>query len=247
MKRCTLFRKNRIICRLFVAVLLILALSAALSLSVYADSGDSAIKFEGGAEAYIFLEDSDWTDSDLFGNFKNLMPGDHVVQEISVGNISAEFDYANIYMKVLPHDETENPLSPLPGQMETLVTMTDFLDQLSMKIYNAGELIYDASPNEAADLQDYILLGSFKPGESTTVTVELTVPAELGNEYAYRVGEVDWTFYAEGIVNGQPVPVRPSDPVVLGVETSTGIYLAGLIAAAVLLLYLLCRMKRTEP
>ena len=33
--------------------------------------------------------------------------------------------------------------------------------------------------------------------KSTTLTVKLQVPAELGNEYANRVGEVDWVFTAE--------------------------------------------------
>ena len=33
----------------------------------------------------------------------------------------------------------------------------------------------------------------------------LTVPAGLGNEYAYRVGEVDWVFTVEGFNNEKPL------------------------------------------
>ena len=44
-----------------------------------------------------------------------------------------------------------------------------------------------------------MLLGTF-PGRSKTIlTVELSVPFELGNEYANRVGEVDWIFTAEEV------------------------------------------------
>ena len=44
-----------------------------------------------------------------------------------------------------------------------------------------------------------MLLGTF-PGKSyTKLVVELTVPIELGNEYANRVGEVDWVFTAEEV------------------------------------------------
>lgn len=37
--------------------------------------------------------------------------------------------------------------------------------------------------------------------------VQLTVPIEMGNEYADRIGEVDWVFVVEGFDD----PVDPPD------------------------------------
>lgn len=45
----------------------------------------------------------------------------------------------------------------------------------------------------------------FAKGKSAKLEAVLTVPAELGNEYAYRVGEVDWVFTVEGFNNEKPL------------------------------------------
>ena len=42
-------------------------------------------------------------------------------------------------------------------------------------------------------------------GKSAKLEAVLTVPAGLGNEYAYRVGEVDWVFTVEGFNNEKPL------------------------------------------
>lgn len=75
--------------------------------------------------------------------------------------------------------------------------MTEFLSQLSMKVWNGTELIYEASPDELDVLASNVFLGTFRTGESTTLKVELTVPAELDNRFANRVGEVDWVFHVD--------------------------------------------------
>ena len=81
--------------------------------------------------------------------------------------------------------------------------MEDFLSQLTMRIYNGEELIYESSPDEAGALADNVFIGALNPGETSQLRVELDVPAELDNRYANRVGEVDWVFLAEGIEYGK--------------------------------------------
>ena len=158
---------------------------------------DASVTYEGGAESFVFLPGSKYSPTSLFPNFENAMPGDVLTQEITVKNNKAGVDYVKIYLKAVPHDDTENPLSEKVAATETVASMTEFLSQLSMTVKNGSEVIFDASPAETAGLTDYVLLGSFAQGESTTLTVELSVPIELGNEYANRVGEVDWVFLAE--------------------------------------------------
>lgn len=52
-------------------------------------------------------------------------------------------------------------------------------------------------------LQENRLLGTFRSGETAKLRVELTVPAELDNTYANRIGEVDWVFHLEAFQESQ--------------------------------------------
>ena len=79
----------------------------------------------------------------------------------------------------------------------------DFLSQLSMKVYNGAELIYEAYPDELDGLENNVLLGKFNRGETAELRVVLTVPKDLGNDYAYAIGEVDWVFYLEAYKDGK--------------------------------------------
>lgn len=81
--------------------------------------------------------------------------------------------------------------------------MNDFLSQLSMKIWNGDQLIYESSPDKSANLTENTLLGTFKKGDKATLRVELTVPKTMGNDYANRVGEVDWVFHADQYKDGK--------------------------------------------
>ena len=53
-------------------------------------SSASNVLFVGGAENFVFLPGSVFTDSDLFANFKNVMPGDVITQRIIVKNNSGK-------------------------------------------------------------------------------------------------------------------------------------------------------------
>ena len=106
-------------------------------------------------------------------------------------------------MRAETHDETGNPLSGKVAERETVATMTEFLSKLSMKVWNGTELIYDASPDQLDGLQNNTLLGTFRTGDTTTLKVELTVPAALDNRFANRVGEVDWIFHVEAYNESQ--------------------------------------------
>ena len=105
-----------------------------------------------------------------------------------------------LYIQALAHDEEKNP--PVAETTETVATMTEFLSRLSMKVWNGTELIYDASPDELDGLAEPKLLGTFRKGDTATLTVELTVPLKLDNDFANCLGEVDWKFIAEEYTSG---------------------------------------------
>ena len=182
---------------------LVLMLLVVMSMSVTAFAASPSITFEGFSKGFDFQPGSEYTQTDLFGSFKNVMPGDTVTETITFTNSATDCDFVNLYMRAEAHDETDNPLSPKVAEKETVATMTEFLSKLSMKVWNGTELIYDASPDQLDGLKSNKLLGTFRTGETATLKVELSVPIELGNEYANRVGEVDWIFHVEAYNESQ--------------------------------------------
>ena len=182
---------------------LVLMLLAVLSMSVTAFATSPSITFKGHSEGFDFQPGSDYTETDLFGNFKNVMPGDTVEETITFTNSATDCDFVNLYMRAEAHDETENPISSKFAEKETVATMTDFLSKLSMKVWNGTELIYEASPDKPDDLQSNTLLGTFRKGETGKLKVQLSVPIDLDNKYANRVGEVDWIFHVEAYNESQ--------------------------------------------
>ena len=88
--------------------------------------------------------------------------------------------------------------------------MDDFLAQLSMRVLNGGEVIYNASPDKLDGLKNNVLLGTFNNGDNTTLTIELNIPKTLSNKYMHRSGEVDWVFTAEGYKDGEIAPIDPT-------------------------------------
>lgn len=182
---------------------LVLMLLVVMSMSVTAFAASPSIMFEGFSKGFDFQPGSEYTETDLFGSFKNVMPGDTVTETITFTNSATDCDFVNLYMRAEAHDETDNPLSPKVAEKESVATMTEFLSKLSMKVWNGTELIYDASPDQLDGLKSNKFLGTFHTGETATLKVELSVPIELDNKYANRVGEVDWIFHVEAYNESQ--------------------------------------------
>ncbi len=184
------------------SVLLAVLMIAASSSAVYAAA--PSITFNGETEGFDFKPGSEYSTTDLFEGFKGVMPGDELFELITFTNNDSKNDYVKLYMRAELHDEEKNPLSEnVAAAGATVESSNDFLSQLSMKVYNGAELIYEASPDELDGLENNVLLGKFNRGETANLRVVLTVPKDLGNDYAYAIGEVDWVFYLEAYKDGK--------------------------------------------
>ena len=182
---------------------LVLMLLIVMSLSSTAYAAAPSITFKGFTSGFDFQPGSEYTETDLFNSFKNVMPGDTVTETITFTNSASDCDFVNLYMRAEAHDETANPLSPKVAEKETVAAMTEFLSKLSMKVWNGTELICDAAPNELGGLGSNKFLGTFRSGETATLKVELSVPIDLDNKFADRIGEVDWIFHVEAYNESQ--------------------------------------------
>ena len=199
--------------KLFKTVILtVLSVLMLLSSVITGYAADSTITYKGREQGFEFKPGSDYTSTDLFDEFKDMIPGMSLEDEITIINESKNSDYIKVYMRAEVHDVDGNPLTyseafeSLDGKDqsnvaderdETIVTMQEFLSKLTMRIYNGDKLIYEASPDQAGALIDNVLLGRLDRGKSLKLKVELDIPIELDNKYANRVGEVDWVFKIE--------------------------------------------------
>lgn len=199
----------------FLALLLVLTGLCSTAL------GYASVNYVNEAEKFVFLPGSEYTETDMFENFKNCVPGDVRTQQITVRNVSN--DMVRIYMKaepVLPEDR-------------------DFLSQLHMTVHCEDETIFDAAPSRRAQLYDYTLLGTFKKKGTTQLDVQLTIPVELGNEYMGEVGIVPWTFMVEVI------PADDTPHTGDWYESGTWLAIGGVLLALIIIL-LVVKRRRTQ-
>lgn len=165
----------------FISFFFVFSLVFGMSLTVSADSNISFNGFEDGF---------DFSNRDLFASFKYVMPGDVLTEKITFTNNAKDSDFVNLYLKANVEDVNED-------------YEIDFLSTLGLKVYNGSELIYDDTADETGSLTDFKYLGTFRSGESATLTAELSVPIELGNMYAGNIGNVDWIFHVEAYSESQ--------------------------------------------
>ena len=163
---------------------LALALVLMLGMTVTA-SAASNVTYNGDAQEFIFAPGSEYSPTDLFTDFKGVMPGDELTQEIVVKNDKRGKDLVIIYMRALgAHEGSE-----------------DFLSQMNLKVKAVGGDVdmFDAPANEKAQLTEWVSLGQFEDGAEVTLQVSLNVPITMGNDYQQQIGYLDWQFKVEEI------------------------------------------------
>lgn len=166
--------------------------------------------------------------SDLFENFKGLMPGDVVTQEIEVKNWGGI--HARVWLRADPVSEQDY----------------DFLNQLKLTVTASDSEIFEATAgvqDGLAPTEDRpygIPLGVFKHGGKADLLATIEVPVELGSEYMNREGIVPWTFTIEKI-DMDETP-ETGDAFSLWVWAAVAVVLA----AGIVFLLLKQRKQRTE-
>ena len=179
MKNCLLF-------------LCICALLLSCAVPAYATGGN--VTYSGDAGKFIFAPGSEYSLTDLFPDFKDVMPGDSITQPITVKNDASNKVKVKIYVRSLgAHEGSEA-----------------FLSQLRLRVEkseeNAMAYMFDAAASETAQLTEWVCLGTLYSGGEVNLNVILDVPVELDNAYQQQIGYIDWEFMLE------EYEVEPTDP-----------------------------------
>ncbi len=181
---------------------LLMALAIVLSLAVGASAASVTYRDKG---VFGFQPGSVYSDTDLFDNFKGVMPGDERTEWITITNEARKCSYIKVYMRAVAHDEQTNPLSPEVGKEESVASMEDFLSNMWLRVETGdGTQIFADMPQETGSLTDWTYLGQVYPGKSIQLKAVLNVSDEMGNAYQFREGEVDWEFQVVEYVNDAP-------------------------------------------
>ena len=205
---------SKVISSLAVILVLLMGMSSA----VYAQ--DASVTYEGNSRNFIFAPGSEESPTDLFADFKGVMPGDQLNQKINVKNTASDKVTVEIFLKA-------------DGAVED----AEFLNQMNLTVTDkSGNKLFDAPADQTAGLTDWVSLGKFKSGADVNLDVALNVPVTMGNDFQDRIGKLNWTFK----VVETPVP---APGVKTGDSTNIAVPLIVLAAAIVLIVVLIKKKK----
>ena len=175
----------------------VLACMLALMLVIPAFAADANVQYNGQAGKFVLDPDSGAPLTELFPNFKNVMPGDTFTQTILVTNQHASPNKAKLYLR------------SLGATSET----RDFLSQLRMKVELVGQsTLFDAPADQTDGLTEWVYLGLLYPGGTCELLVTLIVPVELDSRYMNQTGRITWEFAVEEMPDIVIPPTEPTEP-----------------------------------
>lgn len=128
-----------------------------------------------------------------FMSFTNMVPGGQYNDQLIIENGSRK-TYA-LYMQVLPIQQDKK--------------RDELLELISMDVKLGSKVIYDGTASGKAydngNLRNVIYLGTYKPGGTDKINVDLSLDKNVGLEYCDLLTKIDWKFMVTEIRNpGNP-------------------------------------------
>ena len=186
------------------------AMTCGLSICAYAAG---TVTYSADSSKFIFEPGSSHSPTDLFTEYKGLMPGDSVRQDITVKNDSSYGVKVKLYVR--SHGAHEDSV--------------DFLSKLHLTVAksenNEMAYMFDAPADQTGGMTDWVYLGTLYSGGEVNLILNLDIPIELGNEYQDAIGYIDWEFKAEEL------PIDPDDPEPPQTGDNSNLYLYAMLAS----------------
>ena len=194
---------------MLISLLVVTAMTCSLSICAYAAG---TVTYSADSSKFIFEPGSSHSPTDLFTEYKGLMPGDSVRQDITVKNDSSYGVKVKLYVR--SHGAHEDSV--------------DFLSKLHLTVAksenNEMAYMFDAAADQTGEMTDWVYLGTLYSGGEVNLILNLDIPIELGNEYQDAIGYIDWEFKAEEL------PIDPDDPKPPQTGDNSNLYLYAMLA-----------------
>ena len=170
---------------------LVLVCCTLLTIPITAAADNGTVTYDGKAREFKFKPGSIYSETDLFPNFKNVMPGDTLTQQIVINNTGLTSKHIKVYLRSLGATENEA-----------------FLNQMELTVTKSGKdtVYFKAPADETAQLTDWKLLGTIYKGGKITLDLTLKVPIEMGNDFQQNIGKLDWEFKVDEIPHDPDAP-----------------------------------------
>ena len=200
--------------RLAIAMIMMFA----VTIPVLAKDGN--VIYSGDSGNFIFAPGSEYSPTDLFPEFKDVMPGDTLTQKIVVKNNAKKS--VKISMRALgAHEDSK-----------------DFLSKLILYVEKVTDTpLFEAPADQTAQLTEWRQIGVLAAGGETELMVGLQVPTSLDNNYKKLVGYLDWEFMVEEIDDGSTQT---------GDASKGWLWVAGVGTSAALIVIILIVRKRKD-
>lgn len=171
------------------------------------------------------------SDGNWFMSFTNMVPGGEYTDALNIENGSQKT--YKLYMQVIPKEQDQKK--------------DELLEWIAMNVALDGKELYDGTASgktyDAVNLQNVIYIGTYKPGQKGTISVNLTLDKDVGIEYCDLLTKNDWKFMVTEVTNpDQPPSDQPTNPPSVihppktGDETNVQAYIAVMLCAAVILI-----------
>lgn len=165
------------------------------------ENQDTSVTFLGKEKGFDITS----TETDLFANFKNLMPGTSRTQIIKVTNSSNKEVEISLKAEAVDQDKMSSSQLALVEQLLN--------EYATITIQNGEETLYSGAISGNPELQNAAAsLGTFAAGTEKDMTVSLSISPKMDNRYLDLLGKVRWVFTASGEEDsaGSGRPSRPS-------------------------------------
>lgn len=186
-------------------------------------------------------------DGNWFMSFTNMVPGGQYNDQLVIENGSKK-TYA-LYMQVLPIQQNQKK--------------DELLELISMKVHIGSKLIYEGTASGKAynngNLRNVIYLGTYQPGGTDKILVDLELNKNIGIEYCDLLTKIDWKFMVTEIQNPKKAdnpknpgkdtganPPQTIQPPKTGDTSNISMYIAAMACASGLIMILTrCKTRRT--
>lgn len=139
-------------------------------------------------------------DGNWFMSFTNMVPGGQYSDQLNIENGSKKT--YKLYMQVIPLQQDKK--------------LDELLELISMKVSLGSETLYEGTAGgkeyDNGNLQNVIYLGTYKPGDTDQILVNLELNKNVGLEYCNLLTKNDWKFMVTEVKNPDNPPEDPDNP-----------------------------------